>query len=349
MIKKFLTIISLAVIIIAFGGIYDYKVGARSLQQFNEDEKPVKVAVLFYTDIDYMNSMRESLEKVQQENLGKVQYDFYNAEDNQDLQNKQLYEILQKKDVDLILVNLVKQSEAKYIIDRIKEKNIPVIFFGGTNIKTIKSYNKAHWIAVNPTEGGILQGKIIVELWNKNKDKIDKNRDNVLQYIMLKGPSDDLYVIERARNSILTANNAGIKTEELASVVSYWREEEAKNVTGRLLSRFGNNIEMIITSNDSMAIGAVKALQEQGYNTGDERMTIPVVGFDAIPKVQELIKEGAMAGSVIQETDVYANAFYTVGMNLVNNRNPLEGTDYKSEDEGVSIILEHGGIMTNSN
>jgi methyl-galactoside transport system substrate-binding protein len=246
MIRKISRIISLAVIIIVFSRSYAYKAGVRSLQKFNEDEKPIKVAVLFYTDIDYMNSMRESLEKVQQENLGKVQYDFYNAEDNQDLQNKQLDEILQKKDVDLILVNLVNQSEAKYIIDRIKEKNIPVIFFGGTDIKTIKSYNKAHWIGINPTGGGILQGEIIVELWNKNKDKIDKNRDNVLQYIMLKGPSDDLYVIERARNSILTANNAGIKTQELASVVSYWREEEAKNETRRLLSRFGNNIEMIL-------------------------------------------------------------------------------------------------------
>ena len=57
-----------------------------------------------------------------------------------------------------------------------------------------------------------------------------------------------------------------------------------------------NKIEVIIANNDSMAIGAIQALQEYGYNKGDKTKIIPVVGVDAIPEAQDLIKKGIMTG-----------------------------------------------------
>ena len=36
-----------------------------------------------------------------------------------------------------------------------------------------------------------------------------------------------------------------------------------------------------------------------------------------------------------------AKALYTVGMNLVYNRNPLEGTDYKFDETGVAIRIPY--------
>ena len=38
-------------------------------------------------------------------------------------------------------------------------------------------------------QAGILQGKILVDAWNTNKEAIDKNRDNIMQYVMLTGPT----------------------------------------------------------------------------------------------------------------------------------------------------------------
>ena len=106
---------------------------------------------------------------------------------------------------------------------------------------------------------------------------------------------------------------------------------------------------MIIANNDSMAIGAIKALLELGYNKGDERMTIPVVGFDGIIEAQELIRKDIMAGTVIQDPNEFAKAFYIVGMNIVNNRQPLDGTEYKTDTDGIAIIIPYQGIMISIN
>ena len=310
-------------------------------------EGPVEVGVLISSfDGPYEAAIMSNLKHIEEENKEMVKYNFYNGKRDQNIQNSELDKLLEENKVRLILLNLVNPEQAQYAIDRIKENNIPVILFGGVNLQTIRTYSKAYWIGTNTIEGGILQGEVITSLWN-NIGNIDRNKDNILQYVMLKGAVNDMYTIERSRYSILTVVRSGIRTQELATRVCNWSEEEAKVATETLLLRFGNTIEMIIANNDSMAIGAIKALQESGYNLGDGRITIPVVGFDGTAEALDLIERGIMSGTVIQDPKDYAEAFYTVGMNLVNNRNPVEGTDYEfNEVEGV-VTLKYKGVMLN--
>ena len=90
-----------------------------------------------------------------------------------------------------------------------------------------------------------------------------------------------------------------------------------------------------------MAIGAIKALQEYGYNNGDKSKTIPVVGVDVTPQAKEFIEKGYMLGSVFQVPRAYAEALYACGMNLIARKSPVEGTKYKLDDTRVSIRLPH--------
>jgi len=346
MLKKILSLIMILVIMSGILVSYNKNV-IRTSASVIEGE-PVKVGVLLNNYDDYYVALiRKGLEEIQKENESKVQYSFFDGKGSQDIQNSQLDQLLQKKEFNLLLLNLVDQGNTKYVIDRIKELNIPVLFFGGTDIDSIKSYNKAYWIGTNPTEGGIKQGELIVDLWNSNKKNIDRDNDNIMQYIMLQGPSTNTYAIERTKHSILTINNAGIKTQELASQVCNWSEEEAKNVTKTLFLKLGTKIEVIIANNDSMAMGAIKALQEYGYNNGDKANTISVIGFDGIPEAQDLIKKGFMTGTVIQEPYDSSKALYAVGMNLVYNKPPTTGTEYQLDDTGVLIILHYKGMTIN--
>ena len=72
-----------------------------------------------------------------------------------------------------------------------------------------------YYIGTDTKQAGIVQGRIFVEQWNINKENIDKNTDNILQYILLKGEADNPVADERTKYSLSTINNAGIKTEEL--------------------------------------------------------------------------------------------------------------------------------------
>lgn len=98
---------------------------------------------------------------------------------------------------------------------------------------------------------------------------------------------------------------------------------------------------LTIANDDSMAIGAVESLQKYGYNKGDKTKTIQVVGVDAVPEAKELISKGFMLGSPFQDTKDMAEALYTVGMNLLYNRDPIEGTQYKFDDTGVAIRIPY--------
>ena len=52
----------------------------------------------------------------------------------------------------------------------------------------------------------ILQGKMLVDAWNTNKESIDKNGDNIMQYVMLEGERDNTEAI--AKNKIFCFNNS---------------------------------------------------------------------------------------------------------------------------------------------
>ncbi|BCZ48770.1 galactose ABC transporter substrate-binding protein [Clostridium gelidum] len=342
MFKKILAVMIVSVIMTALIASCDQSVTSTSSRVI--EGKPVKVAVLLYRfDDDYISLVRQSLEEIQKENEGKVEFTFYDGKNDQSIQNESIDTLLEKDHVDLLLVNLVETNSTRLVINKIKEKNIPVILFNRepVAIESIKSYSKSYYIGTEAEEAGVLQGKVITKAWNSNKAAVDKNNDNVLQYIMLMGESDNLEAITRTKYSVLTINNAGIETQQLALKVCNWSEEEAKDITKALFLQFGNKIEAIIANNDSMAIGAIKSLQEYGYNKGDKTPTITVVGVDAIPQAQELIKEGIMTGSVLQDPSDLAKALYTVGMNLVYNRNPLYDTEYKFDGTGVSIRLQY--------
>jgi methyl-galactoside transport system substrate-binding protein len=246
-----------------------------------------------------------------------------------------------------MLLNLVDIEAGQQVINKIKENNIPVIVYNREpiSIVPIKSYDKAIYIGNDSKEGGILQGQILVDTWNDKKEIIDKNGDGIMQYIMLSGGIDNKEALGRTIYSVKTIENAGIKTEELALRVANFDKELARKAIESLFNKYGNKIEVIISNDDTMAVGAIEALQAKGYNIGDEYKTIPVVGFDKEEKAKELIEKGFMTGTVIQNPYKTAEALYIVGMNLVFRRNAFEGTPYVFDDTGVSIRIPYEGIF----
>lgn len=306
----------------------------------------VKVGV-FSKDLsdDYLVLLRKSFEEIQKRNPKQVEFTFYDAKFNQETQNLELDNKL-KEGVDLVLLDMVDVNEVGELIKKISHYDIPVIFFNREplNLDALKVYKKALFIGTDSRQAGILQGKMIADAWENHKKSMDKNNDNILQYIMLVGERFNKTSLDRSTFSVSTIQEAGIKTEELASRILNWSTENAKDTVGALFLKYGNNIEAIISNDDSMAIGAVEALQQYGYNSGDKSKVIAVVGVDGVPEAQELISKGFMLGTAFQDPNVMANTIYTVGMNLVNDRTPVEGIPYKLDDSGVAILIPFQAI-----
>ncbi|WP_297424996.1 galactose ABC transporter substrate-binding protein [Clostridium sp.] len=300
----------------------------------------MKAAVfLFRADDQYASELKRNLEDIQKENQGKIEFTFFDGKGNQVIQNQSIDEAL-NEDFDLFVVNLVdaKIEIIKNVLDKIVEKDIPLILDGTPSkdvINYIKPYKRNVIIGSDNKQAGILQGKIIVDAWNANKQSVDKNNDDVLQYIMLQGKINHPGTINRTKYSILEINDTGVKTQELASQVCDWEKSCAKTSIESLFLKYGNKIEAIIANNDAMAIGAIEALQKYGYNEGNKDKNILVVGVDAIPEAKDLVDKGIMTGTVIQDARAEADSIYSIGMNLIAGKAPLDGTNYILDEDGI--------------
>jgi hypothetical protein len=307
--------------------------------------KPVKTAVILFSfDDPYISLVRKSLEEIQNKNESQINFTFYDGQRNQDIQNTIIDSVLQS-DYNLLFLNLVNldKNTVSSVIDKTKQKNIPIILFNTVPFDTepIKSFNKSVVISTDAKQSGVLQGDLIVNDWNSNKKSIDLNSDNILQYIMFKGPENITVTIDRSLYSISTINNSGIKTQEILSKSCSWDEKCAEDSMSLLFLRYNGKFDAIISNNDAMAIGVIKALQKYGYNKGDKSKYIPIFGIDGIPEAIDLINKGIMTGTVFQDSNEIAEALYTIGMNLAHNLKPLENTNYKFDETGVTVQMPY--------
>ncbi|MFD2205879.1 sugar ABC transporter substrate-binding protein [Kiloniella antarctica] len=108
------------------------------------------------------------------------------------------------------------------------------------------------------------------------------------------------------------------KLDLLDSRTAHWETEEANTVFSNILTAHPDT-QGVMVANDSMAIGVVKALESAG------RKDIAVVGFDNIPAVTPMIKDGRLLATVDQfGQDMAANSI-DMALEVVAGGPKLEG------------------------
>ena len=307
---------------------------------------PIKFGVLLYKEKDdYIKLIKNELLKIESENKGIIEITIYDANNNQELQNSQIEKLL-SDNVDVILLNLVDVTKSKEVIEKIKEKDIPVIFFNRepSSLNWIESYKKSIYLGTEACESGNIQGEIILRELRKNDIK-DKNDNKILDIILLSGEVNNIEAQLRSECVIRTLNNNGINTNLIAEEHCNWERECAEEKIQKLFSEYGEDIELIISNNDSMAIGALKALQKYGYNIGNSEKYIPIVGVDGLEEAKQLINKGELTGTVIQDSEATVRALYRIGINFVEGRSPLENTEYNYDVTGVGVRIPYNGYI----
>jgi methyl-galactoside transport system substrate-binding protein len=99
------------------------------------------------------------------------------------------------------------------------------------------------------------------------------------------------------------------------------------------------SIELIIANNDDQALGAIEAMNENGFNTGRSGAGyIPVFGVDATTVAQEAIRAGRMTGSVLQDAVGMAKTVLALANNVANNQDVFANTAQYNVDRGVNKI-----------
>lgn len=299
----------------------------------------LQIGVLIYKyDDTYISTVRQALEAEGNAAEG-VTLLMNDSQGDQAKQNDQI-DILIEKKVDALIVNIVDIGAAEAVIAKAKAADIPVVFFNREPDEAVlKTYDKARFIGTKPEEAGIIQGEMMAEVWGEGG--FDRNNDDVMQYVMLKGDADNPEAIARTEFSIKTLNEKGVKTEELGLQVANWDNEKANQAVEAWMAKDGDKIEFIIANNDGMASGAISALQNAGYNKGDADKYIPVFGVDATDEAKSLIEKKEMTGTVKQDGEGMAKAVFALAVNAANDKDFIDATDYTYDESGISVRIPY--------
>ena len=230
------------------------------------------------------------------------------------------------------------------------------------------NFNKyTYYVGFDANQGAELQGTMVKEYIEKNIDKIDRNGDGVIGYVLAIGDighNDSIARTRGVRKALGTAvekdgeadsapvgtNTDGSATavqdgkievngkeyivRELASqemknsAGATWDAATAGNAIGTWSSSFGKDIDVVVSNNDGMGMSM--------FNAWSKDNKVPTFGYDANSDAVAAIGEG-YGGTISQHADVQAY------LTLRVLRNALDGVDI---DTGIGTADDAGNVLS---
>ena len=203
-----------------------------------KDSGQIVIGANIYSFADnFMNGvMKPELERYAAGKGAKIE--IVDSEGQQAKLNDQVDVFITKK-VSVLAINLVDPASAQAIINKAKAANIPLILFNKepTEAGAMASYDKVWYVGTNSAESGIIQGQMMVNDWKANPSW-DKNKDGVVQYVMLKGEPGHPDAEARTKESVKAFVDAGIKVQQLALEADpNWSTQHGNDKIGRASCR----------------------------------------------------------------------------------------------------------------
>ena len=274
------------------------------------DVKTYKVGCSIYTfDDNFMTLYRnEIINYFKTLETDTVKYDITMADGKNDMaeQTNQVQNFI-TQGMDVIILNLVQTSSADAIIDMVVEAGIPLVLINREPLaydKDGKTLDEAYeGILDNPTccyvgadarQSGTYQGELILDTETQG----DINGDGKVTYIMCKGDPENIDAQYRTEFSVKALKDAGYEVKCLDDQVGNWQQAKGQELTANALTAHGYDVEVVFCNNDGMALGAVAAIQAAGRVVGED---IYVLGVDALEEAVQLIKNGEMTGTVLND------------------------------------------------
>ncbi len=313
--KKFLAILLVAMMALS------------ALSFASAEAKTYKVGVSIYQFTDnFMTLYRNEIENYFKSlETDDVKYEIIMADGKNDMaeQTNQINNFI-TQGVDVIILNLVQTSSADALIDQIVANEIPLVLINREPLaydaegKTLdEAYEgilnnpKVCYVGADARQSGTFQGEMVAELENHG----DINGDGKISYIMIEGDPENIDAQYRTEYSVKALTDAGYTVECLDDQVGNWDQTKGQELCANALTKYGNDVEVVFCNNDAMALGAATAIQTAGRTVGKD---IYLLGVDALEEAVQLVKDGEMTGTVLNDHIGQSHAAVDVAVKLLN-------------------------------
>ena len=302
-----------------------------------QTEKTLRVGVITYSQDDpFINGLTDELKvqlKAMENKQRRIIVSTKSGNDDQQEQNEKVEEMIDAG-CDVLCINLVDRTAPSRIVRMARNEDIPVIFFNREPVREdLMQWEKLYYVGCDAEQSGIMQGEIAAEYINSHPE-VDKNEDGKIQYVLLEGEAGHQDAISRTEYSVKTLMKNDVILEKLSYQLADWNRGQAENRMNRLISQYGKEIELVISNNDEMALGAVEAYRTVGYAREDW----PVIfGIDGLEEALEAVKAGEMQGSILNDRVDQAKEMAKMAVEM------FEGEDFDQESlkEGRYYFSEY--------
>ena len=245
----------------------------------SEKKHAIRIGVSLYrADDTFIGNIRSELEKrakeYEQETGIKVTLDIQDAKGNQYVQNKQVERFI-SLGCDTLCVNPVDRTTSSGIIDAAAAADIPVVFFNRQPVEEdMDRWDRLYYVGADAKESAVLEAEIVADQYEKDPASLDKNGDGVISYVLLEGESNHQDSLIRTEWSVQTLKDRGVPIEKITGGIANWERSQASALMEQWLELYPDTIELVLSNNDDMALGAIDALDRAGEKK------ISVVGID---------------------------------------------------------------------
>lgn len=311
-------------------------------QPVNKSESKIRIGVTVYDQYDtFVGQLVECFLAFQSDD---VEIAVYNAAQSQQTQNSQVKKMIEDG-FDVICVNLVDRTDPTTVIDAARKADVPIIFFNRELVEgDIGRWDKLFYVGANAEESGVMEGELAAWACITHKE-LDKNGDGVIQFVVLEGEAGHQDAIVRTEASVNTLKKQGVEIDKLGYAIANWNRAQAQTKTTQFIEDYGNDIELILSNNDDMALGAIDAY---------EAMAIPrnkwpaIVGIDGTDVGLEAVRDDKMLGTVYNDKEGQATAMFDLARVLAGGGSIEELSDKYAIENGRYIRLPYAKV-TSSN
>ncbi|MCR5536782.1 MAG: substrate-binding domain-containing protein [Succinivibrio sp.] len=225
-----------------------------------------------------------------------------------------------------VAMNLVYVADAERVIEYVRRHDTPLVFYNRKpQDYVLQSYKKTWYVGVSAEESGYAQGEMIAN-YLKDHPEADKNNDNIYSIMLLKGQAMHYATDIRCRAILKALRDHGIEYRIIDEYNADFNFEIAqKHMSNVLKIRGTGPIELIISNCDAMALGAIKALNEYGFNLGySKRKAIPVFGWTGLPEALEAIRNHKMQGTVAVDIKTMAKLILDLALTKYPNLDAMQ-------------------------
>lgn len=271
----------------------------------------------------------------EEENIGGIKLDMQDAENQVSVANNKL-DMALTKGTDIVAICAPDRESTAEMAQKCDAENVPAVFFNMQPMdETMEEYDNIWYVGAEASESGTMCAQALINYWNENKDIADKNGDGKLQLCILQGEIGQQDVVLRTQAYKDALDAAGIEYEIIAEDTANWDQAQALDKMNTWITAYGiDGIEGVLCNNDGMAMGALQAALNNGYNKGEADKFVPIVGINANMDALEAMKSGGLLGTVLNDRKSQSIAI----MNVL--KAVAKGEDFTAEDLGVDCTVD---------